>query len=144
MKASGLEGLRDDLLALNAWTDAPYYFYKRATEGAGNCCICVLPSLFSVETESTRVFFQQIYPILHGLSEVGIGWEGGLLSCQVSWGAIITNCWDTLHSLCNLQTWNTALSLAAWNSEQALSYWCSLLRETMLITCIHGDVQSMV
>lgn len=32
-KADALLQLSDDLLALNAWTDAPYYFYRRATEG---------------------------------------------------------------------------------------------------------------
>eukprot|EP00435_Cladocopium_sp_Y103_P006411 s1460_g2.t1 len=32
-KADALVQLADDLLALNAWTDAPYYFYRRATEG---------------------------------------------------------------------------------------------------------------
>ncbi|CAL1129204.1 unnamed protein product, partial [Cladocopium goreaui] len=31
-KADALLQLSDDLLALNAWTDAPYYFYRRATE----------------------------------------------------------------------------------------------------------------
>ena len=29
----GVDQLSTDLLALNAWTDAPYYFYKRASEG---------------------------------------------------------------------------------------------------------------
>lgn len=32
-QADALLQLSDDLLALNAWTDAPYYFYRRATEG---------------------------------------------------------------------------------------------------------------
>ncbi|CAK9024064.1 unnamed protein product [Durusdinium trenchii] len=29
----GVDELSADLLALNAWTDAPYYFYKRASQG---------------------------------------------------------------------------------------------------------------
>ena len=35
--------------------------------------------------------FQQIYSIFHGSSEVGIGWEGGFFSCQVSWGSCIVS-----------------------------------------------------